>query len=434
MHKVSGMARLWSLLLLRDRAHQSNDRVGAQVGRCVAIRLFSPGIADTEAQQSGLPMRVPSHRRARLSSGTLKNLDQRLGELQGLAALRFTVERIKDTARMILRDGPRAARAERVDALLVDEADAGGASRSTWAALSLDCILPTVPAKRPDSTVSIRVGRRPGLAKSTSQPDRPSTIYAPDCRRLADRKQTADRMGFETTKGYDRFAFTPRADCTVADVPRVHSSCGAEHLHYTGPFVDDRARPPVEFLWHRLDDRPHIYASLGTLQNGSEAIFKTIAQACDGLGVQLVLSLGVGLDPERLATLPGDPIVVAYAPQLEIIKRATLVITHAGLNTVLESLAAGVPMVALPQANDQPGVASRVAAAGAGLVVTSRKLNVARLRKAVSHVLVDPKFRAAAKALQASIAEVDGLERAADIVENTLGIKAGKATSASNPL
>jgi zeaxanthin glucosyltransferase len=175
-----------------------------------------------------------------------------------------------------------------------------------------------------------------------------------------------------------------------------------------------------------------VYASLGTLQNGSEAIFRAIAQACDGLGVQLVLSLGGGLEPERLGALHGDPIVVKYAPQLQLIERATLVITHAGLNTVLESLAAGVPMVALPQANDQPGVASRTAAAGAGLVLTSRRLNVARLRETVRRVLVEEKFRAAAKVLQASIAETDGLGRAADIIENALRIRAHRVTLAGD--
>jgi zeaxanthin glucosyltransferase len=98
----------------------------------------------------------------------------------------------------------------------------------------------------------------------------------------------------------------------------------------------------VDFAWERLNGRPLVYASLGTLQNGSEEIFRIIASACAGLDVQLVISLGGGLDPERLGVLSGDPLVVRYAPQLEIVKRAAAVITHAGLNTTLESLAEGV--------------------------------------------------------------------------------------------
>ncbi|MFZ0710133.1 MAG: glycosyltransferase, partial [Terrimicrobiaceae bacterium] len=56
----------------------------------------------------------------------------------------------------------------------------------------------------------------------------------------------------------------------------------------------------------------------------------------------------------------GSPIVVPFAPQLELLRRAALTITHAGLNTALESLNQGVPMVAIPIPNDQPEVASRL--------------------------------------------------------------------------
>jgi MGT family glycosyltransferase len=195
------------------------------------------------------------------------------------------------------------------------------------------------------------------------------------------------------------------------------------NLHYTGPFVDAQLRPAVDFPWERLDGRKLIYASLGTLQNGSEDIFRTIAGACAGLDAQLVISLGGGLDPERLGDLPGDPLVVRYAPQLEIVKRATAVITHAGLNTVLEALAEGVPLVCLPQGNDQPGVAARVAARRAGVVVSRTRLTADRLRAAVRSVLEDENYRQAARTVQAAMQQVDGPERAADVIEEALKIR-----------
>ena len=52
-------------------------------------------------------------------------------------------------------------------------------------------------------------------------------------------------------------------------------------------------------------------------------------------------------DPALLGDLPSDPVVVGYAPQLELIRRSALTISHGGLNTALESLACGVPMVVL---------------------------------------------------------------------------------------
>jgi zeaxanthin glucosyltransferase len=200
-------------------------------------------------------------------------------------------------------------------------------------------------------------------------------------------------------------------------------------LHYTGPFVDARQRPRVAFEWERLDGRPLVYASLGTLQNGSEHMFRTIADACAGIDAQLVISLGGGLDPERLGQLSGNPLVVRYAPQLEILKQAAAVITHAGLNTTLESLAEGVPLVCIPLGNDQPGVAARVVARGAGVLVPRRKLNAKRLCSAVRAVLEQDKYRYAARAIQAEMLRVDGLQLAADIIEDTLRIRVSTRVS-----
>ena len=87
-------------------------------------------------------------------------------------------------------------------------------------------------------------------------------------------------------------------------------------------------------------------------------LFEKLAAAAAQLPVQLVMSMGGGsLQLDRLA---GDPIVVPFAPQLELLQRARLTVTHGGLNTVMESLCWGVPLVAVPIANDQPGIAARV--------------------------------------------------------------------------
>jgi UDP:flavonoid glycosyltransferase YjiC (YdhE family) len=64
--------------------------------------------------------------------------------------------------------------------------------------------------------------------------------------------------------------------------------------------------------------------------------------------VQIVLSLGEHVDPKEIGPLPTTAITVKWAPQLELLKRASVCITHAGLNTVLEALAQGVPQVAIP--------------------------------------------------------------------------------------
>ena len=178
----------------------------------------------------------------------------------------------------------------------------------------------------------------------------------------------------------------------------------------------------MDFPWSRLDPgRPLVYASMGTLQNGVLRTFRVIAEACAGLDLQLVISLGGGQDPALLGDLRGDPVVVGYAPQLELVQRSVLTISHGGLNTALESLSCGVPMVVLPVAYDQPGVGTRVEWSGVGRTIPIGGLTVDRLRDAVRTVLGNPAYRDRACRLRTSIDAADGLNRAANVIERAFG-------------
>jgi MGT family glycosyltransferase len=188
-------------------------------------------------------------------------------------------------------------------------------------------------------------------------------------------------------------------------------------FHYVGPLRGSPPRP-IPFPWERLDGRPLVYASLGTLQNSREALFRTFAEACRGLNVQLLISHGGGLTPEEGSRLPGDPLVVSYAPQAEVLARAALTITHAGLNTVLDSMANSVPVVAVPITFEQPAIARRVEWAGAGRAIALSGLTADRLREAVTTVLKDPAYGAAARRLSAATKQAGGTRAAADIVES----------------
>jgi MGT family glycosyltransferase len=163
-----------------------------------------------------------------------------------------------------------------------------------------------------------------------------------------------------------------------------------------------------------------IYASLGTLVNQVAGMFRVIAEACEGLGAQLVLSTGNGVLPETLGKLPGDPVVVSYAPQVELLRRSTLAVTHAGLNTVLEALGAGIPMVAIPVTNDQPGTAARVTWIGAGEAIPPKQVTPQTLRAAVVRVRSGPSYRAAAERVRGAIHASGGAVRAAELIEHSL--------------
>jgi MGT family glycosyltransferase len=190
-------------------------------------------------------------------------------------------------------------------------------------------------------------------------------------------------------------------------------------FHYVGP-LRAGSPSPIAFPWDRLDGRPLVYASLGTLQNSRAPLFRTFAEACRGLGVQLVISHGGGLTAVEAAELPGDPLVVSYAPQGDLLARAALTITHAGLNTVLDSMTNGVPVVAVPITYEQPAIARRVEWAGAGQTIALNRLTPERLRDAAKAVLERSEYRAAAQRLAGAIRAAGGTRRAADIVEKAI--------------
>jgi MGT family glycosyltransferase len=190
------------------------------------------------------------------------------------------------------------------------------------------------------------------------------------------------------------------------------------HFHYAGPFHDDEGREPVVFPREQLSGKPLIYASLGTLVNGLDHLYKAILEATTELPeFQLVLSVGQRINPDELRPIPSNAIIVRTAPQLELLKGAALCITHAGLNTALEALTQGVPMVALPIGYDQPGVAARIVFHGVGESLKIEKLTGEQLLEAMRKVLENQRYRERARYFQKVIAETRGLEVAADRIE-----------------
>ncbi len=208
----------------------------------------------------------------------------------------------------------------------------------------------------------------------------------------------------------------------------------APAFHYTGPFRDDDGRERVAFPWERLTGEPLIYASMGTLVNGLADVFRAILTAAAIPGRQLVLSIGSNIQVDDIGPIPANAIVVSKAPQIELLKRAELCITHAGINTTLESLALGVPMVAIPVGFDQPGIAARIAYHGVGESVPVASINKEDLSGAIQEVLGKPSYRNTARRFQTTIAQSHGLDRAADVLERAFQTEDDSESNGSKAL
>lgn len=192
-------------------------------------------------------------------------------------------------------------------------------------------------------------------------------------------------------------------------------------MFYTGPYLDERPND-VPFPWEQLDGRSLVYASMGTLHTAKWHILESIASACASLPVQLVVSLGQWTKDSKTRELPGNPITVPYAPQLALLARAAVAVTHAGANTVMEALSHGCPLVAIPLASDQPAIAARVAWAGTGVVVSPGNATPGRLQTAISTVLQQKSIQLKAEALQQEILEAGGVVAAVNAIETVFRV------------
>lgn len=174
--------------------------------------------------------------------------------------------------------------------------------------------------------------------------------------------------------------------------------------------------------WLSETGKPLMYASMGTLVNGVKNAYGSLLEAVSEFPeMQVVLSVGKNLNPGDLGSIPSNTIVVPIAPQIELLKRAALCITHAGLNTALEALAEGVPLVAIPIGYDQPGVAARIAYHGVGEFVEVGNLTARNLSELIGKVTANSSYRDKARWFQEVIAKTRGLDLAADIIERVLG-------------
>jgi zeaxanthin glucosyltransferase len=351
--------------------------------------------------------------------GSIPHLLAELGRRSDLEGVRFSIELFCQAAETFWRDAPQAIMESGVEALLLDQTSFGAETlaeklRLPYISVCLAPPLHTEPDIPPPFTTWPYSPTMIGRARNRLGEALQSQVVQPLARRINAQRRAWNLAPLRQI--IDLTHWPPLAEITQLpaslDFPRTQLP---PWFHYTGPFYDDRSGDPIEFPFERLTGKPLIYASLGTVLNRPD-VFRMMAAACETLEAQLVISLG-SKDQAVLPDYPGSPLVVRYAPQVELIKRAALVITHAGLNTTLEALSHGVPLVAIPITNDQPGVAARVVYTGVGECLPLSRLTTTRLRDTVQRVLTQPRYRDRARQLQAEIKQAQGVTRAVDIIE-----------------
>ncbi len=253
--------------------------------------------------------------------GSIETMYARLGQLTGLEGLKFAIQFFEKEAAMLFREAPEAVRTVGIDLLLVDQVTSAGGTIADYLNIPFITACNALP-----------INREPGVPPYFTHWPYKNTRWAKLRNQLGTTLINYLTKGLWTqlTQQREKWQLPPhqkRDDsysplAQIAQLPQA-LDFPRENLvpwfHYVGPLKNPLDIEPVSldqqsFSFEQLNDKPLIYATLGTLQSHNWKIFHDIAEACLDMDVQLVISLGNPNADLSKANFPGNPLIAAFPP------------------------------------------------------------------------------------------------------------------------
>lgn len=393
------------------------------------VTLF--GLSDVKAKIAKAQLEFCAIKNSDFPEGRLDNFIAQGYSLSNMPmqSLNFTINWSRKATKMMFQEAPDVIRRAGVSFLLVDQMTVAGGTIADYLRLPYVTVCNAVPINQEPRLPPVYTHwayQNIWWAKLRNQLGYQLLNYL-TCPIWNLILQQREQWGLPTYRRQED-AFSNLAQiCQMPEALDFPREKRPPCFHYVGSLKNSSGVEPgyssnQDIPFEVLEEKPLIYASLGTLQSGNQRIFRLIAEACLQLEVQLVIDLGnPSADPSR-ANFP-EAIVLPFAPQQKLINKAQLVITHAG-STVINCLQTGVPMVAIPIANDQPGMAARLARVGASEVVPLSNLSVPKLKACIEKVLFNQSYRDNAMELSNDIQKSGKVCRAVDIIEQVIKTRA----------
>ena len=343
-----------------------------------------------------------------------------MARLNGPLGLRGLIRDVAALTDMLCRELPEALRSIGADAVIADQMEAAGGLVAEHLGLPFASVATALPINRELSVPPPYLGWRydpseAGLSRNRGGWRVSDWLMEPVARVI---ESHARNFGLPSRRRADQ-CLSPTLELAQAvrgiDFPR---QALPESFHYCGPFRS--AGEERAFELPDGDDRPLAFCSLGTLQGGRRRLLARISAASEQAGLRLVIAHGGRLSADAGARLPGRPLLFDFVPQRAVLAKAAVAISHCGFNTVMDALACGVPILAVPLAFEQPATAARLVRSGAGLAVP-RWAGRSRIAKALRRLIDEPANRASAQGLSEEIGSAGGAERAAELIAADLG-------------
>lgn len=188
---------------------------------------------------------------------------------------------------------------------------------------------------------------------------------------------------------------------------------------FVGPIIADRS---FQGKWTApARGLPVVLVSLGTAYNNRPEFFRMVADSARGRPWHVVMSVGEQVETDDLGELPENVEVHPRVPQLAVLERAQVFVTHAGMGSTLESLALEVPMVAVPQMAEQRANANRIHELGLGEALDAQAITPDALWSAIDRVAHDSQIARRLADMRAEINASGGARAGADVVERIIG-------------
>jgi MGT family glycosyltransferase len=211
----------------------------------------------------------------------------------------------------------------------------------------------------------------------------------------------------------------PADEANLVFLPRSLQPAGEtfdERFAFVGASIGSRGDEPD---WTPPEPgTPTVLVSMGTFGLGDlRGLVRTCLDAFAGTPWHAVVAVGDRVTPEDFGSVPPNVELMSWVPQLAALDRADVFVSHAGMNSVMESMYFGTPVVAIPHMPEQRIIADRLVELGLGARVDEGELTAHLLRDAVNHVAGDTGVRARVDSLRRELRAVDGPSRAADYIE-----------------
>jgi zeaxanthin glucosyltransferase len=212
-------------------------------------------------------------------------------------------------------------------------------------------------------------------------------------------------------------AFKESGDILLLNYPaELHDAARGELLPahaFLGSAVRDEAADADVDAWLAADSNlPIVYVSFGSFLSVRGDVLARVAEALGALDVRVAIATGA-TDPSELGLIPDSWLVRAFLPQVTVLARSALAVSHGGNNSVTEAMTAGVPLLLLPFSTDQFAGAAAVEAAGFGLSLTPNTVTADELRVAMAGLLaLDGDARRSLDRLSSSLSDGAGPKRA----------------------